>query len=181
MNKVEIKVDEDLQKALESGSGVKAGGYFTVEHVRDGKVIHREDSKNIVVDEGLTYILDVALSNAPQSSTFYIGIFSNNYTPVAGDTAASNGMTEITTQVDETARPTWTDAGVSSKSLTNSAYPAVFTANTTVSAYGAFLISDSTMGGASGKLIAASKFASVRNLVNTDTLNVTYTLTIADA
>lgn len=162
-----------------------AGGYFTIEHIRDGKVIHTERVGNIVVDEGLDHLLDVSLSNATQNATWYIGIYKNNYTPVSTVTAATIAgagvANEITTEVDETARPTWTEAGVATQSITNSASPAVFTANTTVDAYGAFLISNNTMGGTTGVLMAAAKFAAVRNLLSTDTLNVTYTLNIADA
>jgi hypothetical protein len=185
MNEVTVNVSPELRDAYESGAKFKAGGFFTIEHVRNGEVIHTEDSTNIVVDEGLTYILDTALSAATQKTSWYIGIFKNNYTPIAGNVAAtfagSGVANEVSTEVDETARPAWTEAGVSSKTITNSASPAAFTANTSVSVYGAFLISDSTMGGTSGTLCAASKFSSVRNLLNTDVLNITYTLSIADA
>ena len=109
-------------------------------------------------------------------TNFYIGIYKNNYTLVAGDVAstfAGAGVAnEISTEIDETTRPVWTEAGVTSKTITNSASPAAFTANTTVSAYGAFLISNNTLGGTTGKLVAASKFSAVRNLVDTDVLNV---------
>lgn len=180
-----VRIAEALREKMERKDDFRAGGYFTIEHIRDGEVIYTEDTPNIVVDEGLTYILDTALSNGTQNATHYIGIFKNNYTPVAGDVAATFAgagvANEISTEIDETVRPTWTEAGVTSKTITNSASPAAFTANTTVSAYGAFLISNSTLGGTSGKLVAASKFSAVRNLVDTDVLNVTYTLTIADA
>lgn len=185
MQKVDIKVSDDLRKALEEGEGVKAGGFFTVQHIRNGEVIDEFDSGNIVVDEGLNHILDVALSNGTQNTTWYIGIFKNNYTPVAGSVASTFAgvgvANEVTTEIDEVSRPQWVDAGVSAKSVTNSASPAVFTANTTVSVYGAFLISNNTLGGTTGVLAAASKFAAVRNLLSTDVLNITYTLNIADA
>lgn len=179
------RITDALRKKLENGDDFRAGGYFTIQHIRNGEVIHEEDSPNIVVDEGLTYILDVALSNGTQNANHYIGIFKNNYTPVAADVAATFAgagvANEVTTEIDEATRPAWTEAGVTSKTITNSASPAAFTANTTVSVYGAFLISNNTKGGTTGKLVAASKFAAVRNLVDTDVLNVTYTLTIADA
>lgn len=185
MEKININVDSALKDALEEGQAVKVGGYFTVEHVRNGEVIDKEVSKNIVVDQGLNYILDAALSNGTAITTLYLGIFKNNYTPIAGDTAstfAGAGVAnEIITEIDESTRPQWVEAGVASKTITNSASAAVFTANTTVAAYGAFLISNNTLGGTSGTLISASKFSAVKNLANTDTLNVTYTLTIADA
>lgn len=183
--KFDLEITPELLEVCNDPEGLKAGGYFTVRHYRDGKLLDTIVSENIVVDEGLTHILDVALSGGTQDTTWFIGIYKNNYTPVAGDVAstfAGAGVAnEISTEVDETTRPAWTEAGVSSKSITNSASPAVFTANTTVSAYGAFMISDNTMGGTSGVLMAASKFPAVRNLLNTDVLNITYTLTIADA
>lgn len=185
MEKVNVVVADALRKALEEGEGVKAGGYFTVEHYRNGELLDVITSPNIVVDEGLNHVLDVALSNGAQNGTWYIGIFKNNYTPVAGDTASTFAgvgvANEVSTEINETTRPQWVDAGVAAKSVTNSASPAVFTANTTVSVYGAFLISNNTLGGTTGVLCAASKFAAVRNLLNTDVLNITYTLNIADA
>lgn len=184
-NTFNINIDPALAEQYNSGSAVKAGGFFVVEHVRNGEVIDTQISENIVVDEGLTHILDVALSGGSQDTTWFVGIFKNNYTPVAGNVAstfADAGVAgEATTEIDETTRPAWTEAGVTSKTITNSASPATFTANTTVSIYGAFLISDNTLGGTTGTLMAASKFSSVRNLLSTDVLNITYTLTIADA
>lgn len=182
-----IEVSEALQAkfAKEGSEGLRVGGVFKVEHIRNGAVIGTEVSDNIVVNEGLNHILDVALSAAAQNSVFYVGIYSNNYTPQATDvmaTFAGVGVAdEISTEVDETVRQTWVDAGAAAQVISNTASPAVFTANTTVSAYGAFLSSDNVMGGTSGVLVAASKFAAVRNLLTTDTLNVTYTLNIADA
>lgn len=185
---VDVNINPELIENYKKNKGllnVAADGYFTVEHIRNGEVIHRQKSDNIVVDEGLTKILDSALSGGTPVTTWYVGIFKNNYTPVAADVAATfpgvGKANEITTEIDETVRPTWTEAGVTAKSITNSASPAVFTANTTVSAYGAFMASINTLGGTTGTLLAASKFASVRNLLATDVLNITYTLTIADA
>ena len=184
-SKLDVKVDPLLAEANASGANVKAGGFFIIEHIRNGKVIDTQISKNIVVDEGLTHILNVALSGGAQDTTWFVGIFKNNHVPVAGDIAATfagAGVAgEVSTEVDETTRPAWTEAGVSAKAITNSASPATFTANTTVSVWGAFLISDNVMGGTTGTLMAASRFTSVRNLLDTDVLNITYTLTIADA
>lgn len=183
--KVDVKVDSALADKFNSGevAGLRAGGVFSYELVRDGKIIDSGVSPNIVVDEGLEYILDVALSGGAQIPAFYIGIFSNNYTPIAGDTAATfvASAGEVDTQINEVARQVWTEAGVSGKTITNTASIASFTANTTVNVFGAFLHSDSAKLAVTGTLIAASRFAAVRNMLNTDVLNVTYTLTIADA
>jgi len=186
MTQIQVEIDNALQEKIDSGVlNLKVGGVFSYQHIRDGEIIAEGASPNIVVDEGLNYILDTALSAGTQLVGFNVGIFKNNYTPQATDvmaTFAGAGVSgEIDSEVDETTRPVWTDAGVAAKALTNAASPAVFTANTTVNAYGAFLSSDSVLSGTSGSLIAAAKFTSVRALVDTDVLNVTYTLTIADA
>ncbi len=153
----------------------KIGGFFTFELVRDGKTIDSWEEHNIVVDEGLNYILDSALSSATQKTTFYIGLFSNNYTPVAATTISN--LTEVTTKYDEVTRPQWVEAGVTSKTITNSASPAAFTFNASETIYGAFLCDYTTKGNtANTTVIAASKFLSSRAVLNDDVLNVTYTL-----
>lgn len=165
------------------GAKVHIGGVFG--HWVNDDIDNIQYDGNIVVDEGLNHILDVALSNGTQNTVWYVGLYKNNYTPVAGDIATSFAGSgkgnEINAEINETARPTYQDGGVSAKSITNSGSPAVFTANTTVTAYGAFLISDSTLGGLTGTLCAASKFSAQRDLIATDVLNVIYQLNIADA
>ena len=142
-SKLDVKVDPLLAEANASGANVKAGGFFIIEHIRNGKVIDTQISKNIVVDEGLTHILDVALSGGAQDTTWFVGIYKNNHIPVVDDVAATfapgTKAGEISTEVDETVRPAWTDAGVTAKSITNSASPATFTANTDCISLGCFL------------------------------------------
>ena len=160
---------------------LKVAGFFTYEHVRDGEVIDTWQEPNLVVDEGINYALDASFSGGTPITTWYVGVYKNNYTPIAGNVAstfAGAGIAnEANAEYDEATRPTWTEAGVSAKTVTNSASPAVFTFNTTVTIYGAFLISNNTKGGLTGTLAAASKFASSRAMLAADVLNVTYTIT----
>lgn len=160
---------------------LKVAGYFTYEHIRNGEVIDTWQEPNLVVDEGINYALDAAFSGGTPITTWYVGVYKNNYTPIAGNVAstfAGAGVAnEANSEYNEATRPTWTEAGVSAKSITNSASPATFTFNTTVTIYGAFLISNSTKGGTTGTLAAASKFSASRSMLAADVLNVTYTLT----
>lgn len=159
------------------------GGRFTHDVIRNGKSLGPIEDHNIMVNEGLNHILDVAFSAATPVTIWYLGIFEANYTPLATDTAANiaSNATETTTKYDEAVRQTWTEAGPSSQSITNSASKATFTMNATVTIYGALLVSNSTKGGTSGTLAAASKFTSQRDVINLDELVLTYTLTAADA
>jgi hypothetical protein len=120
------------------------------------------------------------------TATWYIGLYgaaaSNN--PAAGDTASSHlGWTEITPYSNAT-RPTCTFGTPTTANpsvATNSASPASFTINATATVGGAFLISNSTKGGTTGTLYSASDFTSPgdRSVVSGDTLNVTYSLSLA--
>lgn len=164
---------------------MKVAGYFNYEHVRNGKVIDTWQEPNLVVDECLNYTLDAAFSGGTPITTWYIGLYKNNYTPIASNVAstfAGAGVAnEANAEYDESVRQTWTEAGVSSKTISNTASPATFTFNTSVTIYGAFLISNNTKGGTTGTLAAASKFASSRAMIDNDVLNVTYTLTASSS
>lgn len=154
------------------------GGIFHVEHYRDGELIDTWDSKNVVMDEGINHSLNVIFNGAAQVTTWYVGIFGNNYTPVSTDTAASFPATagEVTTQYSEGARPAYVEAASTAKSITNAANKAVFTAVSGFTAYGAFLASVATKGGTSGVLMAASRFSTIKTLAAGDQIVVTYTI-----
>lgn len=166
-----------------SNDSMKTGGVFTFELVRGGKVIDTWQSKNLVVDQGLNSLLDVYLHGSTQLTSWYIGLFEGNYTPVATDTAANikANSTECTAY-NEAARVAWVEAAASGKSITNSANKATFTMNATKTIYGAFLVSDATLSpGTAGTLFAASRFSVSRSVVANDQLLVTYTVTAASA
>ncbi len=162
-------------------SKVQMGGTFI--HTVNGKDEQRDS--NLVVNEGLDYILGSALANATQLATWYVGIFKANHTPIAGDVAstfAGAGVAdEANAEYTEANRPTYnTSAGVTSQTLTNTANPTEFTANTAVTIFGAFLISENTKGGLVGTLCANSLFASSRPLQNADVLRVVYEFQVQD-
>lgn len=157
---------------------LKVGGRFYIEHVRAGEVIDREDVTNLVVNEGLNHILDTVFHSGTQVTTWYLGLFEGNYTPVANVTAATiaSAATE-STAYDEATRPEYNEAAASNQSITNSANKATFTMNATKTIYGAFLVSNSTRGSTSGILFSAARFNSAKQVVDDDQLLLTYTFT----
>lgn len=168
--------------APQSDATLTLGGVFDYQLKRDGKIIDEWQSKNIVVDEGLDATLDIMFHASTQITTWYIGIFEGNYTPLATDTAANiTANSTESTAYDESVRQTYVEAAASSQSITNSANKATFTINDTKTIYGAFLVSDSTKSGTSGTLAAASKFSSSRSVVDDDELLITYTLSISSS
>jgi hypothetical protein len=165
---------------MEISGAAKVGGVFTIEHIRDGKVIDTWEEHNIVVNEGLNNLLDVYLHATTQTTAWYVGIFEGNYTPVATDTGANIAVNATESiAYSEATRPAWVEAAAAAQSITNSANKATFTINATKTIYGAFLISTSAKSDTLGTLFAATKFTAARSVVATDQLLVTYTVTAA--
>lgn len=161
----------------------KVGGVFTVEHWRDGKLLGTEECPNLICNQGLNHILDVVLHGTTPVSPWYVALFKGNYTPVATVTASSvvadSTEAPATTDYDEATRQEYVEAAASSQSTTNSASKATFTMKTTITVYGAFLISSSS--GSTGTLLAITRFSTSRAVIDNDVLTITYTLTAASA
>jgi hypothetical protein len=168
------------------------GGRFHIEHRRPvyephlgfscWETLSEEDVDNIVVNQGLNHILGVEFDVVTQITQWFLGLFQGNYTPVATDTAATipGNSTECSSYTSAT-RPLWQPAAASGQSITNSANPAIFTFNTNVTIYGAFLASLATIGGTGGTLFAAAQFSASKAVANLDQLLVTYTFNAASA
>ena len=166
-------------------------GYFTIQcYDKDGKLKWEAENHNLVVNQGLQYMCSVALTAGataqPQLTTWYIGLYGAgaSNTPAAGDTMASHaGWTEAVPYSNAT-RPacTFVAATTANPSVaTNSASPASFSINATATVGGAFLVSNSTKSGTTGTLFSAADFSAPgdRSVASGDTLNVTYTLSLA--
>lgn len=161
---------------------LQVGGVFLCEHVRKGEVIDAWEQPNLVVNEGLNSLLGVMFNSATQITTWYLGLFEGNYTPVAGVTAATiTAASTECTAYDEATRVEYTEAAPSGQAITNSASRATFTFNATKTIYGAFLVSASAKSATTGTLFSAARFASAKAVVDEDQLLLTYTFSAASA
>lgn len=165
----------------------KASGKYTVEcYDKDGNLKWRDESQNLVVNAGLQYMAGTALTSTTQITTWYIGLYGAGASniPAAGDTMSSHiGWTEVTAY-SQANRPTATFAAATNANpsvVTNSASVAVFSINGTTTVGGAFLTSNNTKSGTTGTLFSAADFQAPgdRSVVSGDTLNVTYTFSLA--
>ena len=153
---------------------------------KDGKLKWEAEESNLVVNVGLAYMAGSALTSVTAITTWYVGLYGAgaSNTPAAADTMSSHaGWTEVVPYSNAT-RPacTFVTATTANPSVaTNSASPASFNINATATVGGAFLVSNSTTGGSTGTLFSASDFTSPgdRSVTSGDTLNVTYTLSLA--
>ena len=141
---------------------------------------------NLVPTEGLNHLLMVALKDTAKLNTFYLALYSGNYTPTATLTAANftSTATEITSGSEgysESVRQTWSPAAASSGVMDNYASKATFTivTATSVTIRGAALLSSNVKGGTTGVLISAAKFGADRIEYNGNEYNLGYRVTAA--
>lgn len=157
---------------------VNVTGRFHVVHKRGGVVIDEFYFDNLVVDQGKTYMLSASLIGGTPITTWYIGLFSNNWTVVAGDLGSNFAVNAGEfVDYDEAARPEWENGAIAAKSVSNIANRATFTISSGVSAedvYGAFFISTNVKGATGGTLWAAAQFDAPRSVSEGDELLVTY-------
>ena len=161
---------------------IEGRGKYTGQIIRSGRTIDEFECKNLVVNQGLNDLLNCYFNAGGQTPNWYLGIFQGNYTPVASDTASviAANSTECSSYTSAT-RPQWQQAAPSAQSITNSANRATFTFNNSQTIYGAFLISNSTIGGTSGTLFSAAQFSASKNVVSADQLLLTYPFNASSA
>ena len=157
-------------------------GFYEAEIIRGGETIDKFSFENTVVNEGLNSLLNVYLNGSTPNASWYLGLFTGNYTPVATDTGATiaGNATESNAYTAST-RPQWTPSAASGQSITNSGSRAAFTFNASATIYGAFLIANATIGGTTGPLFSAARFGTSKAVVAADELLLTYTFTAASS
>ena len=181
-------VSSGLTCNTKAGEDAKATGVFEIKcHDKDGNLKWEAQSKNLVVNVGLQYMAGTALDGATARVTaWFLGLYgaasSNN--PAAADTMTSHaGWTEVVAYSNVTrVAATFAVATTANPSVvTNTASPATFNINGTTTVGGAFLTSGSAKSGTAGTLFSAADFGSPgdRSVVNSDTLSVTYTFSLA--
>ena len=180
-------VGSAITKALEAGETASAKGVYTMQCFdKDGNLKWEAECPNLVVNGGLQDMNNKYFLGSAYTATWYIGLYGSgaSNSPAAGDTMSSHaGWTEVVpySQATRPACTFGTPTTANPSVATNSASPAVYSINATATVGGAFLVSDNTKSGSTGTLYSASDFTSPgdRAVVSGDTLNVTYTLSLA--
>jgi hypothetical protein len=117
-----------------------------IEHYRDGKLIGRQVAHNISTDEFINLALDRVLAQL----TWYMGVYSDDYSPNGMETYAVPYCTEAT-GYNEATRPVWQHAGIADKEMTNLANKATYTMDGSVTAlFGCMLTSLDAKGDTEG-------------------------------
>jgi hypothetical protein len=169
--------------APKSNEIATALGRFTIEcYDKDGNLKWSDSNHNLVVNVGLQYMAGVALTSTTQITSWFVGLYGAGATnsPAAGDTLAIHpGWTEVTPYAGNRPAITFVAATNNNPSVVTNSTAVAFSINATQTVGGAFLCSVNS--GTSGLLFSAADFASPgdRSVVSGDTLNVTYTMSLA--
>ena len=179
---------ERIKDALGFRQKIKICSVWTIEHWRAGELLAKRVEENLVPDEFINHVLDVALSGGTQITAWYLALFSDDHTPAASDTYAVPGYTEAD-GYDESTRPQWQEAGVSAKSITNSANKATFTMDgTDTTIYGAALVGGGTApstkndvaGGGTLGPVAQFSGGAITSIAGDDVIKIYMTITGSD-
>lgn len=138
------------------------------------------EPKNLVVNVGLNWLLDVLLRGSAAVATWYVGLVATGETIASADTMSAHaGWTELTGYTGN--RAEYVDARTN-QTVSNTASAATFAINTAQSVAGALITSDATKGSSAGTLLCAVAFTGGdRAASDGDTINVTYTFSAADS
>lgn len=131
----------------------------------DGRVLVGETVRNIIPQVGIDHIAGMIRGQTATISNWYVGVFQGNFTPTSATTSADLQASAQESQAyDEATRPLWQNAYDDVGVIDNVANRAVFTFNAARTLYGAFLVSSSAKGGATGLLLSIARFSSPRTV-----------------
>ena len=154
----------------------KPGFVYTVEHIGvDGKIKSVEKVHNLMPTVALDYILNASFKGGSQYSTFYLSVFTANYTPQASDTMTTfiASCSEDTTYTTSgTNRLTLTLPAVVGSAITTSASPNEFAYTGAATIRGGFITTGLTRGATAGLLVSAVLFSSAKVLAAGESLRV---------
>jgi hypothetical protein len=171
-----------------SNSGLQFHGGVTLDHFRDGKLIHSQFGTNTFTTEGMAALLNIMFGNVAKAATpiFCVGIFKNNVNPALGDTAAAKlgaagtygECQDADYDLPLTDKPSYVIASTATAVITNAADANKnFTMLAAITVYGAFLSTEPAKTAVTGYLMCAKKFGTARAVIDNDVLSVTYVIT----
>lgn len=138
---------------------------------------------NLVVNEGIAHILNVALGGKAKTVKYFLALFSGNTAPAPTWTAlnfaaVASEVVSLTEGYTNATRPEWVPVDTNGNSIDNMAAAAQLTIETsgTLTVTGAALLTNSTKGGTTGTLVSASKYAVARTFQNGDIYEIGYRL-----
>jgi hypothetical protein len=156
------------------------GLIYKVETLKDGNVIDVSYEHNILPQQSVDHIASLIRGGgATPISSWYLGLFENNYVADSSVTAADLQATVgESTAYTQTARLPWTNAYDGVGFIANASSMAEFAMNASKTIYGAFIVSNATKGGTAGILLSIARFSTAKVVENGTVLRITAGLSL---
>lgn len=174
---------ENADGSITTDQGITASGKY-YDRVNGGEWT---ETPNLITNEGLAHMLNVAFGTTPKPAGYYLALFSAAAQPQPTWTAASFATTaseivSMTEGYSAATRPEWKPTNTNTQSIDNMA-PASIAKVTIKTAsqltvQGAAILTNSGKGSTAGALISATKFAASRVFQNDDTFEIGYRLAL---
>lgn len=169
--------------SITTNTGVTAKGTYYTRTNGDDWVA----DPNLITNEGLTHILNVALGTTPKPTGYYLALFSAAAQPQGTWTAASfssqaSEIVSMTEGYSSATRPEWKPTNTSTQAIDNMAPASIAKVTiktaTSLTVQGAAILTNSTKGSTAGVLVSATKFAAARVFQDNDTFEIGYRLAL---
>lgn len=147
----------------------------------DGKLKWESREENLIPDVGRDYILNAALNGGTQYTTWYIGLYEANRTPIVSDTMATliaDCQESVSYASPGNLRLTLEDGALSGGVWSNLASVAEFTFTAAKTIRGGFISSNAARGSTAGMLLSAVKNSTDKPIEIGEILRVTAGLSL---
>ena len=133
--------------------------------IATGELVDSEVKLNRIPQAGIDFLIQSPFGDSAPISQFYCALFSNNYLPVAGTSAADlPGTMGEFVAYSEATRPLWSHAYNGAGTLDNVGAKAVFTPTADGQVYGSCIVANQVKGSNTGLLLSAVRFSTVKSL-----------------
>jgi len=131
----------------------------------DGSVIELPPTPNLLPQQFIDYVAELLRATEMPVANWYLGLFENNYVPVAGVSAADLQTTIGESQAYASAtRPLWNHSYDGTGAIDNLASKVQFTVTQDKTFYGSFICSSSVKGSNNGILASIVRFPTPQTL-----------------
>lgn len=173
------KLDIGMHRRRGLSDQIGLTGIFDFELVRAGKTIIKDRFYNAITNEGKNNLLNRFFNQTgTNTNTWYFGLIDAttfSSTNTSDTMAAHPGWVEFTDYSGN--RKAWGHGTAAAQAIGNvSPFSFTFTNSSIVELYGAFMCSDSTVGGMTGLLWNTAPFNALLPVQVDDVLNCTYQL-----
>ena len=148
--------------------GLKILGFrheLQVFDIATGELVEQEVKYNRIPQAGVDFLIQTPFGDTAPITQFYCGLFTQNFIPQAGTTAADipSVMGEFVDYAEAT-RPLWNRNYDGAGTYDNSEAKAVFTPTRDANVYGSFITSNAVKGSNTGLLLSVVRFSTIKPL-----------------